>query len=62
MWNNQKQQKRCFPLCQIYKPAVILDLISKKWTNIQGGKWLIHGTKRHKDDQLQSVENPCRIS
>ena len=25
------------------------------------GKWLIHGTKRRKDDQLQSPELPCRI-
>ena len=27
-----------------------------------GGKWLIHGTRRRKDNQLQSLENPCRIS
>ena len=27
-----------------------------------GGKWLIHGTKRYKDDQLQSLELPCRTS
>ena len=27
-----------------------------------GGKWLIQGTKRHKDYQLQSLEYPCRIS
>ena len=26
-----------------------------------GAKWLIHGTKHHKDDQLQSPELPCRI-
>ena len=26
-----------------------------------GGNWLIHGTKRHKDNQLQSLELPCRI-
>ena len=25
-------------------------------------KWLIHGTKRRKDNQLQSLEPPCRIS
>ena len=25
-----------------------------------GGKWLIHGTKRRKDNQLQSLELPCR--
>ena len=27
-----------------------------------GGKWLIHGTKTHKDNQLPSLELPCRIS
>ena len=27
-----------------------------------GGKWLIHGTKRHKDIQMQSLELPCWIS
>ena len=26
------------------------------------GKWLIHGSKRHKDNQLQSLELPGRIS
>ena len=26
------------------------------------GKWLIHGTEYHKDNQLQSLELPCRIS
>ena len=27
-----------------------------------GGKWLIHDTKRRKDNQLQSLNLPCRIS
>ena len=27
-----------------------------------GGKWLIHGTNHHKDNQLQSLELPCKIS
>ena len=27
-----------------------------------GGKWLIHGNKRHKDNHLQSLELPSRIS
>ena len=26
-----------------------------------GGKGLIHDTKRHKDNQLQSLKLPCRI-
>ena len=27
-----------------------------------GGKWLLQGTKHHKDNQLQSLEVPCRMS
>ena len=27
-----------------------------------GGQWFIHGTKRPKDSQLQSLELPCRVS
>ena len=27
-----------------------------------GGKWLIHDTKRRKDYKLQSLKLPCRIS
>ena len=27
-----------------------------------GSKWLIHGTKRRKDNKLQSLELPGRIS
>ena len=27
-----------------------------------GGNWFIYGTKRHKDNQSQSLELPCRIS
>ena len=28
----------------------------------EGGKWLIHDTKRRKDNQLQSLKHPCRLS
>ena len=27
-----------------------------------GGKWLIHDTKRRKDNQLQILKLPCRMS
>ena len=27
-----------------------------------GSSWLIHGTKQRKDNQLQSLKLPCRIS
>ena len=26
-----------------------------------GGKWLIHDTKRRKDNQLQRLKLPCRL-
>ena len=34
----------------------------QKVTQPTGGKWLIHGSKRRKDNQLQSVELPSRVS
>ena len=34
----------------------------KKVDQRRGGKWLIHGTKRRKDNQMQSLELPSGIS
>ena len=34
----------------------------QKVDQLTGGKWLIHGTKRRKYNQLQSLELPSRIS
>ena len=46
------------------KPTV--QLLFKIWfpkvDQHEGGKWLIHDTKRRKDNQLQSLKLPCRIS
>ena len=39
-----------------------LKLDNQKLDQDTGGKWLIHGTKRRKDNQLQSPELPCRVS
>ena len=38
------------------------NLHFQKVDRYTGGKWLIHGTKRRKDNQLQSLELPCRMS
>ena len=57
MWNNKKQQKIVFPLCQIYKTYYHFKLDFQKVDQHTGGKWLIHGTKRRKDNQLQSLES-----
>ena len=55
MWNDKKQPKNCAPLCHF-------KLDFQKVDQHTGGKWLIHGTKRHKDIQLQSLDLPCRVS
>ena len=34
---------------------LILTKLKKKVDQHTGGKWLIHGTKRHKDNRLQSL-------
>ena len=40
----------------------LFKLYFQKVDQHTGGKWLIHGTKRHKDNQLQNLKLPCRIS
>ena len=39
-----------------------LKLDFQKVDQHTGGKWLIHGTKPRKDNQLQILELPCGIS
>ena len=39
-----------------------LNLIAAKLDYHAGGKWLIHGTKHHKENQLQCLKHPCRLS
>ena len=62
MWNNQKQQQNCFSLMSNLQTYYNFKLDFQKLDQHAGGKWLIHGTKRRKDNQLQSLELPCRIS
>ena len=57
MWNNKKV---VFPYVKLTNLQFKLDF--QKVDQHTGGKWLIHGTKRRKDNQLQSLELPCRIS
>ena len=49
-----------------YNVKPIVQLVFKidfqKVDQHAGGKWLIHDTKRRKDNQLQSLKLPCRIS
>ena len=61
MWNNQKQQKMFSPVSNL-QTYYHFKLDFQKVDQHTGGKWLIHGTKHRKDNQLQSLELPCRIS
>ena len=61
MWNHQKQQTVVF----FYVKRTNLQSFKLDFQNVEqhtGGKWLIHGTEPRKDNQLQSLELPCRIS
>ena len=44
------------------QPNCCLKVDFKKLDQYAGGKWLIHDTKRRKDNQLQSLKLRCRIS
>ena len=43
------------------QPNCCLKVDFQKVDQHAGGKWLIHNTKRDKDNQLQSLKLPCRI-
>ena len=61
MWNNQKQQKM-FSLMSNLQTYYDFKLDFQKVDQHTGGKWLIHSTKRRKNNQFQSLEHPWRIS
>ena len=61
MWNNQKQQKVVFLYVKLTN-LLSFKLDFQEVEQHTGGKWLINGTKRRKDNQVQSLELPCRIS
>ena len=44
------------------QPNCCLKFDFQKVDQHAGGKWLILDIKRHKDNQLQSLKLPCRIS
>ena len=61
MWNNKKN-KKIFSLMSNLQIYYHFKLDFQKVDQHTGGKWLIHGTKRRKNNQLQSPELPCRTS
>ena len=54
MWNNQNQ-KKIFPYVKLTNLPFHFKLDFQKVDQHTGGKWLIHDTKRRKDNQLQSL-------
>ena len=70
MWNNtpakqkhpppQKKKKVFFIMTNLH-PHYHFKLDFQKVEQHTGGKWKIHGPKRRKNNQLQSLERSCRI-
>ena len=61
MWNNKKIKKTVSFMSNL-QTYFHFKLDFQKVDQHTGGKWVIHGTKRHKDNHLQSLELPCRMS
>ena len=58
---NTKKEDILFIMSNL-QPNCCLKVNFQKVDQHAGGKWLIHDTKRRKDNQLQSLKLPCRIS
>ena len=57
--NGKESIENSSSLCQPYTPTVILNNINLQVDHHTGGRWFIHGSKPHKENQLQSLENYC---
>ena len=58
----QNTKKVLLSIISYLQPNCCLKFDFQKVDQHAGGKWLIHDTKRRKDNQLQSLKLPCRIS
>ena len=58
----KKQKKDILSSVSNLQPNWCLKIDFQKVDQRAGCKWLIHDTKRRKDNQLQSLKLPCRIS
>ena len=59
---NTKKNEDILSSMSNLQPNWCLKIDFQKVDHHAGGKWLIHDTKRRKDNQLQSLKLPCRIS
>ena len=58
----QKKDEDILSSMSNLQPNWCLKIDFQKVDQYTGGKWLIHDTKRRKDNQLQTLKLPCRIS
>ena len=58
----QNTKKDSLSIMSNLHPNCCLKFDFQKVDQHAGGKWIIHDTKRRKDNQLQSLKLPCRIS
>ena len=60
--NTHTHTKDLLSIMSNLQPNCCLKFDFQKVDQHAGGKWLIHDTKHRKDNQLQSLKLPCRIS
>ena len=60
--HNQKVQLNIKYSFHIVRLIDHLNLNVTKLDHHTGGKWLVHGTKRRKENQLQCLKHPRRLS
>ena len=58
---NTKKNEDILSSMSNLQPNWCLKIDFQKVNQHAGGKWLIHDTKRRKDNQLQSLKLPSRI-
>ena len=59
---NTKQNEDILSIMSNLQPNCCLKIDFQKVDQHAKGKWLIHDTKRRKDNQLQTLKLPCRVS
>ena len=62
MQKQLKTMKKLFSIMCNLQTHYHFKLDFQKVDQHTGGKWLIHSTKLHRDNHLQSLELPCRKS
>ena len=60
--HNQKVQLNIKFSFHIVRLIDHLNLNVTKLDHHTGGKWLVSGTKGHKENQLQCLKHPCKLS